>query len=214
MAEYNTIQRPGSGEYEEKRSRFIGAAIPVSSQEEIREHLEKVRKTYYDARHHCYAYVLGEKKDVRKASDDGEPSGTAGLPILKVIDGSGCTNVLIIVTRYFGGTLLGTGGLVRAYTQAAKLALQDAGIVTLKEGEILELVMEYSCLDRISYLLKQEKIVVTDTEYTDKVVMRLKVPSMRAAEIREKILQSGAGTIGMTTLERGYFGFDFDNSQS
>ena len=116
---YYTIQKTGHGEYEEKRSRFLGEAIPVQSEEEVQEHLTRIRKQYYDARHHCSAYVLGEKKDRKKASDDGEPQGSAGLPILNVIEGAGCTGILIVVTRYFGGTLLGTGGLVRAYTNAA-----------------------------------------------------------------------------------------------
>ena len=105
----------------------------MQSEEEVQEHLTRIRKQYYDARHHCSAYVLGEKKDRKKASDDGEPQGSAGLPILNVIEGAGCTGILIVVTRYFGGTLLGTGGLVRAYTNAAKVALADAGPVCMKE---------------------------------------------------------------------------------
>ena len=98
---YYTIQKTGHGEYEEKRSRFLGEAIPVQSEEEVQEHLTRIRKQYYDARHHCSAYVLGEKKDRKKASDDGEPQGSAGLPILNVIEGAGCTGILIVVTRYF-----------------------------------------------------------------------------------------------------------------
>lgn len=136
---YYTIDHPGYGEYEEKKSRFLGEALPVTSEEEVRTELARIRKKYYEARHHCYAYVIGGvpgntvqgNATIRRSSDDGEPSGTAGAPILSVIDGKACSNVLIVVTRYFGGTLLGTGGLVRSYTKAASLALENAGIVCM-----------------------------------------------------------------------------------
>ncbi len=193
MTEYYTIRGCGSGIYEEKKSRFIGQAFPVTTHEEIREILSKVRGKYYDARHHCYAYVLGADRMDRKASDDGEPSGTA--------------NVLVVVTRYFGGTLLGTGGLTRAYTEAAKAAVADAGLARMREGEVLTLTMDYALLDQVSYLLKQKGIAGTDLEYTDRVSMKITVPLSETGEIRKALEGAGYGRIVITSSGRGYFGF-------
>lgn len=205
---YYTIQKNGHGEYEEKRSRFLGEAIPVQSEEEVQEHLTRIRKQYYDARHHCSAYVLGEKKDRKKASDDGEPQGSAGLPILNVIQGAGCTGILIVVTRYFGGTLLGTGGLARAYTNAAKAALADAGPVCMQEGEILEISMEYSFLDPVRYFLDREGIQSEGIDYAEKVTQRVIVPSEKVAALESGIRELSGGKIGVKSLQKGYFGFD------
>ncbi len=210
MAEFKTILKTGYGEYEEKKSRFLGEAIPVSNEEDVQEHLQRIRKQHYDARHHCFAYVMGEKSDKKRFSDDGEPSGTAGAPMLKVIEGSGCTDVLLVVTRYFGGTLLGTGGLVRAYTEAAQLALQNAGIVTMREGEQLQMTMEYPLYDKVSYLLRQAGIAVDDTIYTDKVAVVAKVPSEQIADLKAQLQAAGSGTIAVETLEKGFYGFDND----
>lgn len=206
-ASYNTIAHRGSGVYEEKKSRFLGAAIPVSQEEDVRRELEVIRREHYDARHHCYAYILGEDRAETRASDDGEPQGTAGAPILKVIDGAGCTNVLIVVTRYFGGTLLGTGGLVRAYTAAARAALEDAGIVMMREGEVLHLVMAYSLLDKVNYILEQNGIIPEKPGYTDRVSMDITVPEEQSGKIREILAAAGSGSIEITELSRGYFPF-------
>lgn len=204
---YYTIQKKGYGEYEEKKSRFLGEAIPVQSEEEIQEELTRIRKHYYDARHHCSAYVLGEKRDSKKALDDGEPQGSAGLPILNVIEGAQCTEILIVVTRYFGGTLLGTGGLVRAYTSAAKAALADAGPVCMQEGEILELSMEYSYLDPVRYYLEQENIQSKGIEYTEKVTQKVVVPAAKVSELEQKMRELSGGKIVVHSLEKGYYGF-------
>ena len=125
---YRVVYQEGTGEYEEKKSRFIANIAPVSSEAEAVSFIESIRKKYYDARHHCTAFIIGRNKEVTRCSDDGEPSGTAGKPILEVLLGADVTNVAAVVTRYFGGTLLGTGGLVRAYTQAAREAIENAGI--------------------------------------------------------------------------------------
>lgn len=204
---YYTIQKKGYGEYEEKKSRFLGEAIPVQSEEEIQEELTRIRKHYYDARHHCSAYVLGEKRDRKKASDDGEPQGSAGLPILNVIEGAQCTGILIVVTRYFGGTLLGTGGLVRAYTSAAKAALADAGPVCMQEGEILELSMDYSYLDPVRYYLEQESIRSKGIEYTERVTQKVVVPAAQVPELEQKMRELSGGKIVVHSLEKGYYGF-------
>ena len=196
-SEYLTIRDPGNGEYEEKKSRFLGEAVPVSSEEEAAEYIAGVRKKYYDARHHCYAWVLGEGGERKKSADDGEPSGTAGQPILKVIEGSGCTNVLVIVTRYFGGTLLGTGGLVRSYTQAARAALDKAGKVRMCLCRQLAVTVDYSALDRLLYELRREGIEMGETEYGAQVTLHLTVESADSEKLIRTItaLTSGAAVI-------------------
>ncbi len=205
---YYTIQRNGCGEYEEKKSRFLGEAIPVRTEEEVQEELTRIRKHYYDARHHCSAYVLGEKRDRKKASDDGEPQGSAGLPILNVIEGAQCTGVLIVVTRYFGGTLLGTGGLVRAYTNAAKAALADAEPVCMREGEILELSMDYSFLDPVRYFLEREDIRSEGIDYADRVTQRIVVPEEKIPLVRTGMQELSCGKIAVKSLQKGFYGFD------
>jgi len=205
MEQYLTIISRGSGEYEEKKSRFLGEAIPVSSEEDVRRELERIRKHYYDARHHCYAYVIGERGEQKKASDDGEPSGTAGLPILKVIGET--TNVLVVVTRYFGGTLLGTGGLVRSYTQAAKAALQDAGAVRMEAGELLRITMEYGLYDKVIRLLGQHELSPDETIYTDKVSILIKVPVHLKSGLLLELQEAGSGTIDVECEESGYYYF-------
>ena len=207
MNGFNTITVPGQGEYEEKKSRFLANAYPVKTQEEIRTHLEKLKKQYYDARHHCYAWVLGLQGADRKASDDGEPHGTAGLPILKVIDGAKCTDIMIVVTRYFGGTLLGTGGLVRAYTQAAKAALENAGIVTMQEGAELVLSLDYPLLDRVLYLLSQEGLTAGETLYTHRVQMSVLTPAVSQERLCRALLALGNGKIEITVREKGFYAF-------
>ncbi len=205
--EYKTIAKPGKGECEEKRSRFLGEAYPVTTEEEIRGILDRVRKQYYDARHHCYAWVLGEDSGSRRASDDGEPQGTAGAPILKVLEGSGCTNALIVVTRYFGGTLLGTGGLVRNYTQAAKAALSDSGIVVRRAGGELELTLDYPLLEPAKYALSREGITPFDVRYSDRVAMKIIVPLESEEAVRKALEGLGYGRIGITVLNRDFYDF-------
>lgn len=208
--EYNTIARVGHGEYEEKKSRFLGEAHPITCEAEGQEILAGIRKQYYDARHHCSAYVLGADRLNKRASDDGEPQGSAGQPILAVIEGAECTNILIVVTRYFGGTLLGTGGLVRAYTAAAKAAMQDAGIVRMQEGEILELTMGYPLYDKVTYLLNQEQIRIADTQYTDKVALQAVVRTVEKARLLELLQALGNGQIEVKSLKKDYFMFDLN----
>ena len=191
-----TIRGSGKGEYTEKKSRFLGLALHVESEEEAAGYLEKIRKQYYDARHNCYAWIIGEQKEKIRSSDDGEPSGTAGQPILKVLEGSGCTNVMIIVTRYFGGTLLGTGGLVRAYTKASREALEDAELVRMCLCERFTATIDYSFLDRVMYFLRQAGIAPDDTLYSDRVGIVLTVRADLAPGVRERITTlTGGGAL-------------------
>ena len=204
-SEYLTISDRGEGGYEEKKSRFLGEAVPVASEEEAAAYVAGVRKKYYDARHHCYAWVIGEGGGRKKSSDDGEPSGTAGQPILKVIEGSGCTNVLVVVTRYFGGTLLGTGGLVRAYTQAARAALENAKKVRMCLCRQLAVTVEYGALDRLLYELRREGIEPGETEYGARVTIGLTVEAARADQTVEKITSLTSGGAVITELAEGFF---------
>jgi len=152
---YSTLAAPSQGIFRSKGSRFLAFAFPVHSEAEIREHLEEIKKQYFDARHHCYAYKLGIKGDLYRANDDGEPSGTAGKPILGQMDSFGVTHVLIIVVRYFGGVLLGTGGLAEAYKAAAADALQQAEIVTELVYDHYEMTFPYERMNEVMRLIKE-----------------------------------------------------------
>ena len=159
------ITSNGTGEIVEKKSRFIGNVFSVASVKEAEEKIAEISKKYWDARHNCYAYVIGENGESTKCSDNGEPSGTAGKPILEVINGEGITNVLIIVTRYFGGVLLGTGGLVRAYTQAAQAGIAASGVGELVYSQKLTLTVAYDKVNTIQYFLGQKSITIQDSRY-------------------------------------------------
>lgn len=202
---YRVICESGSGEYEEKKSRFLADIAPVSSAEEAVAFLNSVRKRYYDARHHCFAYVIGRNKEITRCSDDGEPGGTAGKPILEVLLGADVTNVAAVVTRYFGGTLLGTGGLVRAYTQAAKAGLEDARIAQMRYGTELTVRIDYGDVGRVQYLLETKRIMVQDSRYTDKVEYDLRVPDEQCDEIKKAITETTAGKAGITVTGKGYY---------
>ena len=204
-SEYLTLARPGQGEYEEKKSRFLGKAVHIESEEEAAAFIAGIRKQYYDARHNCYAWVLGEGSELKKSSDDGEPSGTAGQPILRVIEGSGCTNVLVIVTRYFGGTLLGTGGLVRAYTQAARAALEDAQKARMCLCRKLAVTVEYGALDRLLYALRRDGIEPQETEYGAKVTLHLIIEEKRGDAVENMITSLTSGDAEILTEAKDFF---------
>lgn len=204
-SEYLTLALPGQGEYEEKKSRFLGKAVHIESEEEAAAFIAGIRKQYYDARHNCYAWVLGEGSERKKSSDDGEPSGTAGQPILRVIEGSGCTNVLVIVTRYFGGTLLGTGGLVRAYTQAARAALEDAQKARMCLCRKLAVTVEYGALDRLLYALRRDGIEPQETEYGAKVTLHLIIEEKQGDTVENMITALTSGDAEILTEAKDFF---------
>ena len=160
--EYRTVYKGGEGEITEKKSRFIATVSPASSEEEALLFIESMRKKYWDARHNCFAYVIGKRGELKRFSDDGEPGGTAGKPILEVITGEGLCNAAIVVTRYFGGTLLGTGGLVRAYTAASKEGLASSVIVTKILGVRLHIMTDYNGLGKIQYILGQRGLKISE----------------------------------------------------
>ena len=166
---YITINGKGEGEVIEKKSRFIAIAMPVSTEDEVIKHIEETKKQYYDARHNCYAYQIGKNSLIQRYSDDGEPKGTAGIPMLDILKGNNITNALVIVTRYFGGTLLGTGGLVRAYSSAAKLAITNAGIIQKVLHSIIHINVDYTLAGKIQYEILNSGNILKDILYTDRV---------------------------------------------
>lgn len=211
--EFNTVFTEGKGEYADRRSRFIGQAFPCGTPPRAMERIAAVTQQYYDARHHCYAYICGEHSQIKKACDDGEPQGSAGIPILNVLEKAGCTNALIIVTRYFGGILLGTGGLVRAYTAAAQRALEDAGIVRMQRGMRVRLQMEYSLLDRVNYFLQSSHIRSENQQYSDRVQMEIIVRCGELPDVLSRLNALGSGTISAEQLQEDYFPFDIEETR-
>ena len=202
---YKTITEPSEGIYTEKRSKFIAIALPVRTHEEIKAHLEVYQKKYYDARHVCYAYMLGhERKDFR-ANDNGEPSGTAGKPMLDVLLGNELRNVAVVVTRYFGGTLLGTGGLVRAYSGAVKAGLDASVIITKILGVKLHIETDYTTFGKIQYILAQRELKILDTVYTDKVELEVLIPKTDVAQVMHAITEGTNAQAEMTAGEECYY---------
>lgn len=187
------IYRGGEDEIVEKKSRFIGQVFPVTTEEEANSLIEQIRKKYWDARHNCYAYILGEYGEITRCTDDGEPAGTAGRPILEVLQGEGIHNVLVIVTRYFGGTLLGTGGLVRAYSQAAKAGLAASQVLDKIRGYQLQIETDYNGIGKLQYITAQSGIPVIDTQYGETVTMVLAVPLEEADSLIKQITEATAG---------------------
>ena len=205
---YRVVRKTGSAQIEEKKSRFIADVFAVSTQQEAEEQINLITKKYWDARHHCYAYVLGSQSEIVRCSDNGEPSGTAGKPILEVITGEHLTNTLIVVTRYFGGVLLGTGGLVRAYTQAAQ-----AGISAVEKGwmayaEKLTVQVEYNQVNAIQYYFKQEEITVQEQRYAEKVEYDIIVIKAQVSDVRKKIAQLTDGQAKIFEKEAGFYEMD------
>lgn len=175
LEQYRTIKDSGEALIVEKKSKFIATVYKVETPEEAEAYMVQLRKKYYDATHNCFAYQIGEKNEFQKASDDGEPQGTAGKPILDVLKGEEIKNTLICVTRYFGGTLLGTGGLVRAYGKAAKEGLLAAGIVEKRRIKLYHLQMPYTLVGKVQYLLGEKSYVIRDSIYLEDVTFVVEV---------------------------------------
>ena len=207
MESYQTVYRGGMGEIIEKKSRFIAEVYPIESEEQAAQILEETRKKYWDARHHCWAYVLGRNPAAERMSDDGEPAGTAGKPILEVIRGRKLTDVLVIVTRYFGGTLLGTGGLVRAYSQAAQAGLAASTIIDKLMGYRLEIRTDYNGIGKLQYIFGQMGLPLMDTVYAEDVVVTVAVPDSDKDSLINKVTEATAGQAQISGQEEHiYFG--------
>lgn len=203
---YKILWEGGTGEIVEKKSRFIADTKPVESEEEALEFIESVRKKYWDARHHCFAYCVGDKNQVVRCSDDGEPSQTAGRPMLDVLLGEELHDVCVVVTRYFGGTLLGTGGLVRAYSEAAREGIRNSRVLEKCLGRRMGIDTDYTGIGKIQYILAQRQITVLHTEYTDKVGLEVMVPSGEAKGLEAEITEGTSGRAAVDEGELVYYG--------
>lgn len=203
---YRTVYQNGEGRYEEKKSVFLAAVRHVTSAEEAASFVEEMKKKYWDARHNCYAWVLGKDGGNMKASDDGEPSGTAGRPILDVLTGAGLTDTCIVVTRYFGGVLLGTGGLVRAYTQASRDGIGKSILIEKENGVLLDIVADYTDAGKIQYLIGQEKIHTVESDFSDVVRIRVVVPALEEGRFTKQITEATSARAGIRKTGRAWFG--------
>ena len=177
LERYKTVYEGGEGEITEKKSRFIATVRPVKTEEEALAFIEEMRKKYWDARHNCFVYSVGKNRETTRCSDDGEPSGTAGRPMLDVILGEDIYDVAVVVTRYFGGVLLGTGGLVRAYSKAVQEGLAASTVIEKIYGISLEIVTDYTGIGKIQYIAGEKGLPILDSEYTDKVTLHLMIPA-------------------------------------
>jgi len=175
MKPYKTLIRRASDEFIVNKSRFIGHGCPCETEEEALAFLGEMRTKYKDATHNCYAYIIGTNMGVMRYSDDGEPGGTAGMPIIEVMKARGVTNCAVVVTRYFGGVLLGAGGLVRAYAQGSKTALDAAGVVVMEKSARHMIEVDYSTWQRLEYFLKSAPVIIEHTEFGASVVCTLMV---------------------------------------
>ena len=185
MAERRVLLEGGEGEIIEKKSRFIATVRPVSTEEEAGEFFAAMKKKYWDARHNCSAFVIGSGGEKTRCSDDGEPSGTAGRPMLNVLVGEHITNACVVVTRYFGGTLLGTGGLVRAYSAAVKEAIANSEVIRKQHGSILTIDCDYNDHGKIANLAAKNGYIITDTDFGQNV--RITMVSDDATRLAEEI---------------------------
>lgn len=197
---YKILYQAGEGEIVEKKSRFIATIRPVESEEEALSFIAEMRKKYWDATHNCTAFVIGENHEQMRCNDDGEPSQTAGRPMLDVLLGEDVHNCCAVVTRYFGGTLLGTGGLVRAYSAAVKEGLRNCQILEKQLARKLTVETDYTGLGKIQYILGKEKISTLDSQYADKVSLTLLVPVDQLDPLMEKLTE---GTNGRCVMEPG-----------
>lgn len=202
---YKIIEYGGMGEIEEKKSRFIAHVAPVGTEEEALAFIEAKKKQFWDARHNCYAYVLGEQAQTMRFSDDGEPTGTAGRPILEVLVGSGIRNIIVVVTRYFGGTLLGTGGLVRAYTKAAQAGIAASVVRTMCCGFEMSIVTDYNGIGKVQYLLGAKGISTEDADYGEQVTVRVNIPYEEKDSVIREITDATAGKAKISVSEPVYY---------
>ena len=204
MEPYKIIAYGGKGEIEEKKSRFIAHVASAETEEEAIAFIEAKRRQFWDARHNCYAYILGEQAQTVRFSDDGEPTGTAGRPILEVLVNSGIRNLVVVVTRYFGGVLLGTGGLVRAYTKAAQAGLAASDVRTMCYGYEILLVTDYNGIGKIQYLLGQRGIPV-EADYAEQVSVRIMVPYEDKESVVHEVTEATAGKAKITVSDPLYY---------
>ena len=202
---YLEVYEGGEGELVEKKSRFIATVRPARSEEEAAVFMEEMKKKYWNASHNCTAFCIGRGNELTRCSDDGEPGGTAGRPMLDVLLGEGIHNVCVVVTRYFGGTLLGTGGLVRAYSGAVREGLKNSVILNKRPGKEAKILCDYNGLGKLQYIARQMKLPVLDTEYTDQVCTRMVLPEEEADGFIKRVTEATGGKAVIEILGNPYF---------
>lgn len=203
---YKILYKGGQGELVEKKSRFIATTRPVETEEEAVLFIEEMKKKYWDASHNCSAYVIGDRHQIQRCSDDGEPSQTAGRPMLDVLLGEDVHNICVVVTRYFGGTLLGTGGLVRAYSKSVQEGLKESCIVEKKLARKVEIKTDYNGIGKLQYLAAQRGLAVMDTVYTENVTAEYLVPEGRVDEFKTAVTEATNGKAGIGESDPLYYG--------
>ena len=203
MLLYKSLYEYGEAEYVIQKSRFIAHAMPVTSFDEAKEYVASVKEEYRDATHNVPAIVCGPGQELKWQSDDGEPAGTSGMPVLKLISGEGLTNLAVVITRYFGGIKLGTGGLARAYTACARLGIDAAGICDVMESSLLRYEFDYSHLSRLQSLAGEGRFEIVEPEYSDVVRAGLRCLSENEEEIRSMMTNMTGGQANILSEERG-----------
>ena len=202
---YITIKDLGEDRFEEKKSEFIGYAKRVENEEEAKAFISEIKNMHKQARHNCSAYLIGKNMNIQRYSDDGEPQGTAGIPILEVMKKSRITDCVVVVTRYFGGILLGAGGLTRAYTKGASIAIKAAGIVEKVEGLKLSFEIEYDLFGKVQHICGQNSWHMEETEYTDKVIVHILAEKTILEDIENEIVEITNGKVIIHESEDGIY---------
>jgi uncharacterized YigZ family protein len=196
--EIRIIYEDGEGEITEKKSRFIATVRSIRTEEEATAFINEMKKKYWDARHNCSAFVIGDRQELTRCSDDGEPAQTAGRPMLDVLLKEGITNAAVVVTRYFGGVLLGTGGLVRAYQAAVHAGLDNCRILEKKSGLLLNVRTDYNGVGKLQYLFGQQQIAVVNSEYGADVTFEVLIPSEQKNAMEKAITEATNGSASLT----------------
>ena len=196
--EFRTIKEDGQVQEEIKKSRFICHAKRVYSEEEARDFITAIKKEHYKATHNCSAFIIGERSEIKRTSDDGEPSGTAGIPMLGVLENHNLTNVCMVVTRYFGGIKLGAGGLIRAYASSVALAVKEIGIIEIKEQAGIAIQMSYAQYQEYSNFLKEHNLMELDTNFTDQVDTMIYVDKEEKENIKAALVEFFNGKVTLT----------------
>lgn len=207
---YFTIKDEVSSQFEEKKSVFIGHIKRVYNEDEAKEFISKIKSEHREARHNVYAYVIGENMGIQRYSDDGEPQGTGGIPVLEVIKKNEITDVVVVVTRYFGGILLGKGGLVRAYSKGAALAVSEGGIVEKVKGLVIDVIIDYDMLGKVQYLFEQNLWHTENIDYTDKVKLTMYCPKDIIEVVQSSIIETTNGKCEIIIGDEDYY-FKLEN---
>lgn len=207
---YLTVKDEVSSEFEEKKSVFIGHVRRVYREEEARSFIDEIRSEHKEATHNVYAYVIGQNMGIQRYSDDGEPQGTAGIPVLEVIKKNSVTDIVVVVTRYFGGVLLGAGGLVRAYSKGAALAIKDSGVVEKVKGCKVEINIEYDLLGKLQYLFAQKSWHIENIDYSDRVKINFYCELLKLEEVTNSITEISSGRSEIKTMEEDFY-FKLEN---